>query len=166
MNDLLYEQLVRDNPELFEQGECEFSIGDGWYNIMACLLNIITSDLAQAKRHLKYEKEHPSVDHVQRILKYENLIAEHLKNLPKIVQVKEKYGGLRFYYDGGTEYVAGAVAMAESLADITCEVCGRPGEHRSGNWIRILCDIHFQEQENERIIGTGRVAPAGDSDNE
>jgi hypothetical protein len=41
-----------------------------------------------------------------------------------VAQVKEKFGGLRFYYDGGDEYVDGLVSMAEMWAERTCEVCG------------------------------------------
>jgi hypothetical protein len=58
------------------------------------------------------------------------------------MQIKEKFGGLRFYYDGGDEYISGLVSMAESWAGNTCETCGEKGERRSGGWIRTLCDKH------------------------
>ena len=58
------------------------------------------------------------------------------------IQVKEKFGTLRFYYDGGDTKIDGMVRMAESMSGCTCEVCGSPGEIRGGSWLRCLCDAH------------------------
>jgi hypothetical protein len=55
-------------------------------------------------------------------------------------QIKEKYGTLRVYYNGGDEYCGGIIAMAESMSAVTCEDCGVPGKIRGGGWIRTLCD--------------------------
>lgn len=71
-----------------------------------------------------------------------------------VVQVKEKFGGLRFYYDPpkggwGTPFwvVFGyAVRWAEFMSYRTCEVTGTPGKLRSlstegkPKWHRTLCD--------------------------
>jgi len=65
----------------------------------------------------------------------------------------EKFGGLRFYYDGGDEQIHGMVRMAESWAARTCETCGDPGKSRNGGWIRTLCDKHeaeYQERMRSR----------------
>jgi hypothetical protein len=69
--------------------------------------------------------------------------------IPQVVaeQVKEKFGGLRFYYRGGDEYIAGLVAMAQSMSYITCEVCGSPGKRNGGDWIRTLCREHQVEED-------------------
>lgn len=64
----------------------------------------------------------------------------------KVTQIKEKFGGLRFYFDGGDEYVEGLVRMAECWADRSCEICGKPGRSRSGGWIKTLCDEHDAER--------------------
>jgi hypothetical protein len=45
-----------------------------------------------------------------------------------IAQIKEKFGTLRFYYDGGDDHVEGMVDYAEYLSSITCEVTGKPGQ--------------------------------------
>lgn len=65
---------------------------------------------------------------------------------PQVVasQVKEKYGTLRFYYDGGDDVIYGIESMAESMSAVTCEVCGAPGEPRSGDWIKTLCNEHSE----------------------
>jgi hypothetical protein len=66
-----------------------------------------------------------------------------------IHQVKEKFGGLRYYY-GVTENATKEIRLAmdevvrgaEEIAAVTCEECGNPGEFRSSNpgWMRTLCD--------------------------
>ena len=55
------------------------------------------------------------------------------------VQVKEKFGGLRFYYSGGDEYIDGLVAMAEAMSCVTCERCGEVGKQNQKGWIETLC---------------------------
>jgi len=56
-----------------------------------------------------------------------------------IIQIKEKFGGLR-YYVGGTTYAGyDMIDEAERLSYVTCETCGRPGEPTSKGWTRTLC---------------------------
>ena len=67
-------------------------------------------------------------------------------------QVKEKLGGLRFYYQysddvGINERIGLAVFAAECRSQMTCEVCGRPGLRRMlGGWISTRCDEHGTER--------------------
>jgi len=70
---------------------------------------------------------------------------EYMKS-PVAVQVKEKYGTLRFYYDGGDRFIDGLEFMAESMSAVTCEVCGNPGKLVGGGWVRTLCKTHAEEQ--------------------
>jgi len=58
----------------------------------------------------------------------------------RAVQVKEKFGTLRFYVDGGREPVVALIDAAEQASARTCEDCGRHGTMREGGWIRTLCD--------------------------
>lgn len=58
------------------------------------------------------------------------------------VQVKEKFGTLRFYYNGGDDYVKGVMDMAESMSGVTCEQCGAPGKSNDSGWIRTTCETH------------------------
>ncbi len=70
-------------------------------------------------------------------------------------QIKEKFGGLRFYYSGGDDVIDGMVRMAESWAAHSCEECGAPGKSREGGWIRTLCDTHEAERQQhmkERLV--------------
>jgi len=69
-------------------------------------------------------------------------------------QVKEKFGGLRFYVNPvkkeKADEVFEAIQKAEAASYITCENCGEPGERRSGGWIRVLCD-KCEEAEVARL---------------
>jgi 5'(3')-deoxyribonucleotidase len=67
----------------------------------------------------------------------------------QVVQIKEKFGGLRIYYDLESEIdedrvrrLEDIVYNAESLSYKTCEVCGEEGKVRKGGWIKTLCDEH------------------------
>lgn len=61
---------------------------------------------------------------------------------PQLVaeQVKEKFGGLRFYYYGGDEECEKLIDAAESKSEETCESCGEKGELRGGGWIYCACN--------------------------
>lgn len=71
---------------------------------------------------------------------YEPLIAMCKEKGSVPVQIKEKYGGLRFYVDQGDDELYDAIDAAEEESLRTCENCGQPGKIRSGGWIRTLCD--------------------------
>jgi hypothetical protein len=57
----------------------------------------------------------------------------------KIDQIKEKFGGMRFYYSGGDKKVDGMVTFASYLTSKTCEVSGEKGELCSNRgWYKTL----------------------------
>lgn len=45
----------------------------------------------------------------------------------QILQVKEKYGCLRFYHTGGNDIFIGMIRMAEKITKNICETCGSSG---------------------------------------
>jgi hypothetical protein len=104
-----------------------FAIGEGWFG----LIEALSKEIVYHETHLKDKTN------------YQPVVIE---------QIKEKFGGLRFYYQGGNEYIRGLVNMAEIIADQTCETCGAPGKKRSGGWIRTLCDFH---EEHRRLVIEG-----------
>ena len=66
-----------------------------------------------------------------------------------LVQIKEKFGGLRIY-PGGIESglyddVYSAICKAEDESYTICELCGNPGKPRKGSWIKTLCQEHARE---------------------
>lgn len=57
-----------------------------------------------------------------------------------VSQVKEKFGGLRFYTHTTNDNIEELVRLAERTASVTCERCGRFGRLRSDGWMVTLCD--------------------------
>lgn len=100
-----------------------FACGDGWFQILNQLCN-----------------------NIQHYIDWQNKDSEVVPQVVA-VQVKEKFGTLRFYYDGGDSKIDGMVRMAESMSGVMCEECGKPGKTRQGGWIKVLCDEHEAERQ-------------------
>lgn len=71
-------------------------------------------------------------------------------------QVKEKFGGLRFYTnevgdDWFREVGYGLIRDAEAKSFEICDECGEPGKLREGGWVRTLCDKHAAKREKQRV---------------
>ena len=63
--------------------------------------------------------------------------------LMQIVQVKEKWGGLRCYLDHATQEAIDLAQAASLRSETVCEACGRPGNLRPiGGWFKTLCPFH------------------------
>ena len=61
----------------------------------------------------------------------------------EVLQVKEKFGGLRFYVNcRRNEAIRQRIGIAADESFRTCEVCGQPGKLREDRWIKTLCDEH------------------------
>ena len=65
----------------------------------------------------------------------------------KIVQVKEKFGGLRFYVVSGSDEIYDRISTAEKESYETCETCGEKGELRLVGWYKTLCNKHHEERK-------------------
>jgi hypothetical protein len=75
----------------------------------------------------------------------------------KVEQVKEKFGGLRFYSNTGNAAIHALIEAAENASGHICEVCGQPGTLRKDrSWIRTLCDSHAEN--------TPKKVPTGNED--
>ena len=60
-------------------------------------------------------------------------------------QVKEKFGGLRFYTDSCNEEGHKLIREYQAKSYTICEVCGKPGKLREDiGWIRTLCEKHYE----------------------
>lgn len=78
----------------------------------------------------------------------------------ELLQVKEKFGGLRFYIDSRSESrddsrndIHRLIFRAEEDSLRICEECGAPGVQRYGGWIKTLCDRHHAARQAERTKG-------------
>lgn len=58
-----------------------------------------------------------------------------------LAQVKEKFGGLRFYADGLTEEMDKLIDAAEEKSIHICDECGLEGRIVSDGWLRTLCPL-------------------------
>lgn len=75
----------------------------------------------------------------------------------KVVQIKEKFGTLRYYIDPPPVEHYGVlyeiIGDYERLSALTCELCGAKtdaGTRRfRGGWIRTLCDDCFENASRE-----------------
>lgn len=74
-----------------------------------------------------------------------------------IHQIKEKFGGLRFYYELPEPYsevnekIDAMIAAAEDESYHICEYCGKPGEMRGDHyWWKTLCDDCENGRNEER----------------
>lgn len=61
-------------------------------------------------------------------------------------QIKEKFGGLRFYIGAGSDEIHDIISKYEKLSYKTCEACGNPGKSTSSGWIKTLCEEHAKEK--------------------
>ena len=120
---------IGENPEqelneLLSQEEIvlpiQFGIecGDGWFMILEELMHGIES-------HLNPDNSWPRKERIPF----------------EITQIKEKFGGLSFYYYGGDDFVRGMVRMAEHLSYKICEHCGSTKNvTQTKGWIITLCE--------------------------
>lgn len=64
-----------------------------------------------------------------------------------VVQIKQKFGGLRFYTVNHTDEVLQLITAAEDKSFTICEMCGQPGKTYSIRyWLTSLCEHHYTEK--------------------
>ena len=126
MTEELELRLNEKYPKIFQPTPFHFECSDGWYDLIDTVCSNIQSHVDQ-KRMSKDLGD----------MNDEEFNEEHQT---RAAQVKEKFGGLRFYVDGGDDYIYGIIALAESMSYRICESCGSKGSIRRGPWIRTLCD--------------------------
>lgn len=114
----LCEQLFSRHPEILRKCRSDgLAVDDGWF----CLIDTLCAGL----QGLTDKSGMPQVH---------------------AVQVKAKFGELRFYAGGCDPLQSGMVLMAELLSLRTCEICGAPGKRgvQEGLW-ETLCAKHEAE---------------------
>lgn len=125
MKEELQKKLVDSFPLLYKQTGLSrspfylfgFETDDGWFDLLWNLS-----------------------DKLEDILK---VIPEEDREDIVVFQVKEKFGGLRFYMSCETTKMSQIISMFESLSFEVCEICGSPGKAQNNNgWISTRCEEH------------------------
>jgi hypothetical protein len=153
----LDDQLCQRYPKIFQDRTGDpsttlmcwgFDVGDGWYGIIDSACHVIQSHVSHSIKHREWTIEHnrkvredPTYKGVGCKPYDERPVPDAVEQVVAL-QVKEKYGTLRFYCHGGDDYTQGVLDMAETLSSMTCERCGAPGQLRDGGWMRTLCEQH------------------------
>lgn len=112
--------LIEKYPGLLQgiEGRCGFYIDAGWLLLVEGLLY-----------KLQWEIDG---------------LPEEERSQYKVVQVKEKFGGLRFYMNKMTPTMSQNITLAEAKSHTICEKCGAPGRTASlGGWLKTYCDPCF-----------------------
>jgi hypothetical protein len=142
--------------------ECDI----GWYHIIDKACEAIYSKYRSAKSSVEFWKERLAdkktfISQLRRVKEEENKTDEEIikdrqdylnnliiklkaieETLPKVVQVKEKFGTLRFYIENGKDSDYDIASFAESMSEVTCEKCGNIGTTYTMGWHKTLCKEH------------------------
>lgn len=134
-------EMQKEFPKMYLAGHAQFEINEGWFNIVRVLSRHIQFYIDQTnERRALLLKNNPN----------NVVIPDEVKQVV-VVQLKEKFGGLRFYYNASNDqYISGLVDMASEWASHTCHVCGATGKLRRGSWIQVLCDKHEEEYQQRQ----------------
>jgi hypothetical protein len=73
----------------------------------------------------------------------------------EVCQVKEKFGGLRFYINEGSDEIHDRITEAERQSYEICEITGKPGQLRNDiGWYTTLCDEEYEKRLVEKLRKT------------
>jgi len=124
-------RLREEYPEFYTKVVCGVGFGPGWYDLL---------------------KE----------------LSENLRGLTQatglvitVQQVKEKFGGLRYYVqysnkkntpEWAIDAARALIDRAESRSTQICETCGKWGMVRATGWVRTLCRDHYEEWCKEKNV--------------
>ena len=177
MKQELQQKLYEKYPKIFRQKDMSMqetamcwgiACGDGWYNIidnlcfhLQSLVDSPHEEIARYKLWIEKEKEKDDIDFNEDWMHRcrANIEKEKEKIIPQLeaVQVKEKFGTLRFYLSGyPTNPITDAkihayINFAENMSACTCEVCGSPGTQKGRSWITTICEDCERIRDEERM---------------
>lgn len=176
-----YKKIIEKYPLLFEGGDLQspfslygFECDIGWYHIIENACHIMYQDYLQSEQQYNYAQSriekfdayignrrlYDTATSKEDILKeleiskssFYSKMQEALSMMPKVAQIKEKFGTLRFYIDGGNATSNAIAHYAELMSETTCEVCGNAGKTYYMKWHRTLCDLHATQNYGEEQV--------------
>ena len=121
------DEIIAKYPKIFTDyegnpGRVNWSIPEGWNQIVDWMCGCIQDYIDHTKT---YSKGEAPISPAQ----------------VQCTQIKEKFGGLRFYTFGHNEVVDGMIKFAEYLCEKICVNCGsmEDVEMSKGGWISPYC---------------------------
>lgn len=150
------DELIAKYPKIFVDYEGNpgrvnwYGVPDGWLPIIDKLCRSIQNYIDHTSRSV------PNPDYIEgkeydRSDKTTHKFIQQKPEQVTCVQMKEKFGGLRFYENGADKQVDGMISMAEDLCDHTCERCG--SEENIGyttGWVTVCCKPCFDAGKGAR----------------
>ena len=113
---MFFDWLKDDKSESIQPMQFGIDCGNGWYWILDNLMSSI----------FYYQKN--------------NSHREGNEKFIMVKQIKEKFGRLEFYYNGGDDMISGMVWLASHMSYETCEFCGSTENiGRTQGWISVIC---------------------------
>jgi len=136
----LYTDVGEQEPFTLYAFECE----DGWFRIILWLSRYLQSYIDQQNKYaIKYPDQYKPVEQI------------------KVVQVKEKFGTLRYYTRGGNEHTNTVITFVEFISGYICETTGKTDEvgYNKTGWIKVhhsglakSKDFHYIDDKELREI--------------
>lgn len=160
MTPSLEAKLVAKYPEIFKDYKGDpsktcmaygIAVGDGWFDLIDTMCEELTRSLKSAEFHLKRLKlYHPTS--LEKIALQEKKVEKERSLVPVAAQVKEKFGGLRFYVEEGTQEHYAIIDFAENISYKLCEECGNKGKLYTLGWHKTLCPDHALKQYGQEAM--------------
>lgn len=133
-------------------------VGDGWFD----LINGLSYELCRKWLDAKYDLEFCQANlgkedrwgrmvNETTIRELQQKVEIEYELVPRASQVKEKFGGLRFYTGRATKEQHEIIWFAESMSNGICEECGARGKHRPSGWIKTLCNKHWKDYQDDMV---------------
>lgn len=135
MHEQLDAELCKRYPAIFSVNVSDtqqlfgFECGDGWFLLIDAACALIQRYIDKTATH--------------------QMVAS---------QVKEKFGGLRFYYRQGSDYATSVVGLIDLLSEHVCEICGAPGKGVTlCGWMQTRCSAHASTTfDDEPLLAAAR----------
>lgn len=156
MNNHYVRYLEKKYEPLYSGKYGGFCIGDGWFD----LINNLSYELCRKWIHAREEYEFAQanegkqdmwgrvIDHT-RVRELNAKVETERKLVPQATQIKEKFGGLRFYIGFASKEQHEIIWYTESISNYICEKCGARGKHRPSGWVKTLCNQHWKEYQED-----------------
>jgi len=155
----LANKLVVKFPELFANAgigpvaglSAKLEIEDGWFSLVDVLceqlmapvrgLDLQMQEIARSLQTARTDVERSQLGAHLELTKLQ--LEEQTRHIPRVLQIKEKGGSMRFYVSHANDRQRGMISIVEALSERMCELCGAPGKLLIGGWLKTRCQSHI-----------------------